>query len=31
MINFNPLKVLGRCSETQFYVGENLDKITNQL
>ena len=26
--NFHPLKVVGRCSETQLQVGENLDEIT---
>ena len=26
--NFHPLKVVGRGSETQLYVGENLNEIT---
>ena len=28
MSNFHPLEVVGRGSETQFQVGENLNKIT---
>ena len=28
MSNFHPLEVVGRGSETQLHVGENLNKIT---
>ena len=28
MTNFNPLEVVGRGSETQIQVGENLKKLT---
>ena len=28
MSNFHPLEVVGRGSETQLQVGENLNKIT---
>ena len=28
--NFQPLEVVGRCSETQLQVGENLNKLTWQ-
>ena len=30
MTNFHPLKVVGRGSETQLQVGENLNKLTQQ-
>ena len=28
MSNFQPLEVVGRCSETQLQAGENLNKLT---
>ena len=31
MSNFHPLEVVGRGSEPQLQVGENLDKITQRL
>ena len=30
MINFHPLEVVDRGSETQLQVGENLNKLTEQ-
>ena len=30
MSNFHPLEVVGRGSETQLQVGENLNKLTYQ-
>ena len=30
MHNFHPLEVVGRGSETQLQVGENLNKLTQQ-
>ena len=30
MTNFHPLEVVGRGSETQLQVGENLNKLTQQ-
>ena len=31
MSNFHPLKVVGRGSETQLQVGENLNFITSRV
>ena len=30
MSNFHPLEVVGRGSDSQLQVGENLDKLTQQ-
>ena len=30
MSNFQPLEIVGRGSETQLQVGENLNKLTQQ-
>ena len=30
-LNFHPLGVVGRGSETQLQVGENLNKLTQQF
>ena len=31
MSNFHPLEVVGRGSETQLPVGENVNKLTQQM